>query len=220
MCLRSLMPVRLPGIPDACCPDYASTLDRQPKNWGDGGAQGPQQGRPAVEVSQPRAGKGSVRIEMSRRPECRFFPELGTESTAMECLSATSEHAEPLPTSGHGQLVTRSATPHADKGLLAYTAEAVGTGSPVCRGRPQPGTILIGYPPLLLPWSYSNGSYSQPWITRFVPSHGRIRVASGSGHVTSMHRLARPGSLTESWLSAIKAREWKWLRGLPFRGER
>ena len=34
---------------------------------------------------------------------------------------------------------------------------------------PQPGTILMSYPPLRLPGSYVNGSRFQPWIIRIDP---------------------------------------------------
>jgi hypothetical protein len=40
-----------------------------------------------------------------------------------------------------------SATPQPDKNFLAWTAEAAGIY--FCCRRPQPGTILVGYPPLL-----------------------------------------------------------------------
>lgn len=41
---------------------------------------------------------------------------------------------------------------------------------------PQPGTFLMGYPPLLLPRELPNGSPSQRWITRIDPNRGQLRV--------------------------------------------
>lgn len=72
--------------------------------------------------------------------------------------------------------------------------------------RPQPGTILMGYPPILLPGSYPKGSQFQPWITRIDPNHGRIKVAISSGPMISNHVMPSRGRLTEYPLSALQTR--------------
>jgi hypothetical protein len=47
-----------------------------------------------------------------------------------------------------------------------------------CRS-PQPGTILVGYPPLLLPGSYANASQFPAVVARIDPGHGPLGVTVG-----------------------------------------
>jgi hypothetical protein len=104
-------------------------------------------------------------------------------------------------------------TPESDGRLLAGIVEAVGNDSrpyreEVCCRRPQPGRILIGYPPFLLLGRYPHGSHFQPCIAWVDPSHGRIKIATSSGLVLSKHGFVRPRQLDGSRLSAPGISEW------------
>lgn len=95
---------------------------------------------------------------------------------------------------------SKECTPESDGRVLAWIVEAVGNDSPpyreeVCCRRPQPGTILIAYPPFLLLGRYPHGSHFQPCIAWTDPSHGRIKIATSSGLVLSKHGFVRPRQL-------------------------